>query len=561
MVETAQLQSNSDLDTVNSLTSPSSLPFSLVQHLSKLPQRRQLFSLASCIGFDIKDITPDGFRSNPAELEHFTPKLRIQFIKESLYRSRVDADYHALGLEEARFRGKLVPHISSVVVQDDRSNTFQMLSVGEAELSVNKCSQLWQGETSTIIPMSAIERKGILDTAKNWILEDLNVVAFTYAPVPYAFESWNTDEGVVYLIDSEGVAGSKNGDAKPSASAAAGPGLSSDEDYWKLTKNQIFLGLLGSTSGPRKEIAPFIKNCNSAGIRFVFFSPRNMRRSKELASKLGLEMGWNCAISLRALKSDQDHDEHRMISSYADWDVNAKLPHGIEEIRRHLVDVDNVPLLVSLFTDATNRTTKEMVGIFREHNDTVLILGCSHLSKNTKIFGSSDISVGVDVFEEEFGVEDVNVKKGLELASSVITQDCLFNIPITAVPNIMDVIAMSRAAYECSISASQFVLCGSMGMAFLSLLCLSTPDKQNMYISGSFSIFYLLLLVPSLAVGIAFGGADSSSMNRCPVKNDAGVVFSGRDELFVRSTGVIGRALLNAAGAYTVGILANGQVR
>jgi hypothetical protein len=50
-----------------------------------------------------------------------------------------------------------------------------------------------------------------------------------------------------------------------------------------------------------------------------------------------------------------------MISTYADWDVNAKLPHGIESVRKHLKEVDNVPLLVSLFTDSTKETSKEMV--------------------------------------------------------------------------------------------------------------------------------------------------------------------------------------------------------
>ena len=44
-----------------------------------------------------------------------------------------------------------------------------------------------------------------------------------------------------------------------------------------------------------------------------------------------------------------------------DWDVNAKLPHGVEDVRRHLEEVDNVPLLVSLYTDATKNTAAEMV--------------------------------------------------------------------------------------------------------------------------------------------------------------------------------------------------------
>ena len=75
---------------------------------------------------------------------------------------------------------------------------------------------------------------------------------------------------------------------------------------------------------------------------------------------MGLEVGWNCAISLRDL-DEGEVDDHRMPSNYADWDVNAKLPHGITEVRQHLELVDDVPLLVGLYTDVTCSTTKEMV--------------------------------------------------------------------------------------------------------------------------------------------------------------------------------------------------------
>jgi len=85
--------------------------------------------------------------------------------------------------------------------------------------------------------------------------------------------------------------------------------------------------MLGSAVSPRKEIAPMIEQCTSAGVRFVYFSPRNMRRTKELASQMGIDVAWNCAISLRALDEGEE-DPHRMKSTYADWDVNARLPHG-----------------------------------------------------------------------------------------------------------------------------------------------------------------------------------------------------------------------------------------
>lgn len=105
-----------------------------------------------------------------------------------------------------------------------------------------------------------------------------------------------------------------------------------------------------------------------------------MRRTKELASQMGIDVAWNCAISLRALEEGEE-DPHRMKSSYADWDVNARLPHGIEDVKRHLEEVDNVPLLVSLYTDVNESTTTEMINIFQKYHDTVISVGLSHRSR------------------------------------------------------------------------------------------------------------------------------------------------------------------------------------
>lgn len=138
------------------------------------------------------------------------------------------------------------------------------------------------------------------------------------------------------------------------------PHSAATSEDWSLVNNQIFLGVLGSLVTPRKEIETILEVFSEAGVRFVYFSPRNMRRTKELALQMGIDVAWNCAISLRPLDEGEE-DPHRMTSTYADWDVNAKLPHGIDAVRQHLEEVDNVPLLVSLFTDVTKDTTKEMV--------------------------------------------------------------------------------------------------------------------------------------------------------------------------------------------------------
>ena len=54
-------------------------------------------------------------------------------------------------------------------------------------------------------------------------------------------------------------------------------------------------------------------------------------------------------------------------SDQLDYDMSnrAQLPRGIENIRPHLETMDNVPLLVSLFTDCVPATTKEMLKIMQ----------------------------------------------------------------------------------------------------------------------------------------------------------------------------------------------------
>ncbi|KFB34903.1 AGAP000576-PA-like protein [Anopheles sinensis] len=52
-----------------------------------------------------------------------------------------------------------------------------------------------------------------------------------------------------------------------------------------------------------------------------------------------------------------------------DMSNRAKLPRGIENIRPHLENVDNVPLLVSLFTDCSAEATREMLRIMQQYGE------------------------------------------------------------------------------------------------------------------------------------------------------------------------------------------------
>lgn len=108
----------------------------------------------------------------------------------------------------------------------------------------------------------------------------------------------------------------------------------------------------------------------------------------------------NCAISLRELGEDEK-DPFRHISSYADWDVHARMPHGVRAIRKHLAEVDNVPLLVSLYTDSTPSSIKEIVQVFKEYGEVVLTIGSSHRLTNRDLFYESDLACGVSMLPGE----------------------------------------------------------------------------------------------------------------------------------------------------------------
>ena len=191
---------------------------------------------------------------------------------------------------------------------------------------------------------------------------------------------------------------------------------------WPHMTQQVFLGMAASSVPIKADVPDLKEELTRAGVRFVYFSPRNMRRSKSVAEKIGIEFDWNCAISLRDL-NETEHDPHRYISHYADWDVHARLPHGIKAIRKHLVEVDNVPLLVSLFTDSTPKTVTQMVSIFREYGETVLTIGSSYRANNQSIFSSSDVGIALSMLPgpnpSRGGSNDAGLDTGLGVPSSL----------------------------------------------------------------------------------------------------------------------------------------------
>lgn len=75
----------------------------------------------------------------------------------------------------------------------------------------------------------------------------------------------------------------------------------------------------------------------------------------------------------------------------------AGLPRGIGNIEPHIQNVDNVPLLVSLFTDCLAETTKEMLRIMQKHGEVCVVMGSSaNHHSNTQIFLQANCSIACE---------------------------------------------------------------------------------------------------------------------------------------------------------------------
>merc|ERR1711881_142023 len=98
----------------------------------------------------------------------------------------------------------------------------------------------------------------------------------------------------------------------------------------------------------------------------------------------GLETGWNCLISLAPTRPQ-----------YKNIMGNVVLPSGIEDIRTHVRDVDNVPLLVSLFSRATPWRVRQMIQILQENGECVTCVGSALRPGNFETFHQADGGVSV----------------------------------------------------------------------------------------------------------------------------------------------------------------------
>uniref|UniRef100_A0A671PBL1 Transmembrane protein 94-like n=1 Tax=Sinocyclocheilus anshuiensis TaxID=1608454 RepID=A0A671PBL1_9TELE len=335
-----------------------------------------------------------------------------------------------------------ISHLISLFVRDSTTNNVQMLSHGSADLILEACTDFWDG--ADIYPLSGSDRKKVLDFYQRACLSGY-CSAFAYKPMQVALSGQLNGKCVELApgptlfsgVELPSTTPIKHGSRRNSWSSDEGIGEGLEkEDCVQALSGQIFMGMVSSQFQARLDTVRLIENLVGACIRFVYFSMEDELRSKVFAEKMGLETGWNCHISLTpngdghydgapsspsqagSLHDDLLHDsrddaegpllpeDQSDLASFqpADSDVpsfledcnRAKLPRGIHQVRPHLKNIDNVPLLVPLFTDCTPETMCEMMKIMQENREVTCCLGSSANFRNRCLFLQSDISISLD---------------------------------------------------------------------------------------------------------------------------------------------------------------------
>ncbi|KAM9425394.1 transmembrane protein 94 [Pholidichthys leucotaenia] len=379
----------------------------------------------------------------------FTPGARELFKQENhlaLYQlpsGEKTKEFTSRRLHYFTKRQPPISHLISLFVRDASSNIVQMLSHGSADLILEACTDFWDG--TDIYPLSGSDRKKVLDFYQRACLTGY-CSAFAYKPMQVSLSGQLNGKCVALTpgpcifsgLELPSTTPIKHSSCRNSWSSDEGIGEGVDrEDCVQALSGQIFMGMVSSQFQARLDTVRLIDALVTACIRFVYFSMEDELRSKVFAEKMGLETGWNCHISLTpngdspgdvapsspshcSLHEDLNQDSrdeaegpllpeeevHSDMASFqpTDSDVpsfledcnRAKLPRGIHQVRPHLKNIDNVPLLVPLFTDCTPDTMCEMMKIMQENREVTCCLGSSSNFRNGRLFLQSDVSIALD---------------------------------------------------------------------------------------------------------------------------------------------------------------------
>ncbi|CAI2320443.1 unnamed protein product [Caenorhabditis sp. 36 PRJEB53466] len=335
-------------------------------------------------------------------------------------------------------------------IHDDAKSLHSHLACqGTANLVVDACTHIWNG--SEVMPMSKRLKSSVQDFYQRHSMTG-HCLAVSYRPIFNKLATALNGKFHEVPLNQE--------HAKLDTCLPRSHSTDSLNDFTRTVRTSeavideyftgnCLCGLVVLHYEALPQAVTIIETLDRICVRPVYFSKENELRSRVFAEKLGIEAGWNCHISLadeevgtlaKAKKMEVAHEQFvsqkparpkfckrialsesnletldgeslirgspslrkmSMISAKMGPIPNiARLPTGIQSVRPHLDEVDNVPLLVGLFTDSTVPAVEQMIDIMQENGEVVMIVGSCRNPSNSMLFSKANVSIGVDDVEE-----------------------------------------------------------------------------------------------------------------------------------------------------------------
>ncbi|XP_022080414.1 transmembrane protein 94-like [Acanthaster planci] len=232
----------------------------------------------------------------------------------------------------------------------------------------------------------------------------------------------------------------------------------------------------------------------------------------------------------RTMSDDTETLSHVTESETAvgfDISNRAKLPRGIEKIRPHLETVDNVPLLVPLFTDVTPETTQEMFKIMQTYGEVVCCLGSSVNLLNMPLFAQADISLGVEPLyphvclhrdkPEQLSCSKPYWHTPAGLGSLLISLPCSLSFWCNHNFSLISLIQEARGlctALSTVFTFLMFALLSLSAVQVLASLVLLPPP-----LAGRHVLWLAVIIVPSLSMSLFHSQVNHQTMTSATGKN------------------------------------------
>nr|CAG8456084.1 11001_t:CDS:10 [Entrophospora candida] len=450
-----------------------------------------------------------------------------------------------------------VPSMISSIYEETDAGSYQLLSDGNLEIILDNCSDYWDGQGLRAMNQGILNK--IYDCYENAIVNDMQIVAYAYRPisvennnripflskaptdshyfvlpnVPDEQEIISSLEVQELLSEDPDLSRSqlirlhrlKTGQLDANLHDFSFEDNVSREDeekfYQDVIQGQIFLSMATVFHQPKLDVCNFIEDLKLAGIRFVLFSQTAERESKAYAERLGLETDWNSCILLSS-----SGDENSSGDGYLEpHDIKARLPRGIENIKDHLKDVDDIPLHVSLFAECTPEANLEMIKIFQGYGEVVCCIGSALNSFNTHAFAAADVSVAMEPTHTKAQTKNglchygIKGQSPMALGASFTTLPCgLFMHYDTSLYALTDLIREARRLINGLRLGVAFMIGSLLSISLLLLLsyCFFLPPV----FTGYQILWIMWAIIPTLTFSFLFNPHESDTMTTMTVKNN-----------------------------------------